>query len=78
MSQIQMVTKRTKEQLEQIEKEYTSFLLYPDFVLLNSPMGIILTDTQHPDFKKIVQQCIVYVKMFGDNQAVKEYEALIN
>ena len=74
---VTLVTKRTPEELVKIMKEHINFMLYPEFELLNSPMGILLVDTKHPDFKGIVENCITYVKMFGDKESAEKYNKLI-
>lgn len=75
---ITLVSQRSKEELEKIKAEHINFLLCPDFILLKSPLGILLLDKQHNDFVKTVEQCIVYVKMFGDKESEIKYQQLID
>lgn len=73
-----LVSKRSSEEIAALEKEHGHILMaMDDFSLLLSPLGALWVDKQHPDYVKIIEQCIIYCRMFGDSDKVSEYENLL-
>lgn len=73
-----MVTKRSPEEIEALEKEHGHILMaLDDFSLLNSPMGVLWIDKQHPDYAKIVGQCKTWVLLNGDKETAAKYDELL-
>lgn len=75
---VTMVTKRTPEEIAAIEEEHGHIMMYTEgFSLLLSPMGALWVDKRHPEYQSIIEQCIIYCKMFGDKDKIAEYEKLL-
>jgi hypothetical protein len=76
MNPVKIVTKRTAEQLEELNKIHTHILMaVDDFVLLNSPLGPIFLDKIHPDFNETLERCIIWCKLNNDYETAKKYES---